>query len=492
MDKRKIALIMTAISLITTSNSLYANASSPFDNAMDAGELAEKNYKEAFGNNSTVDVKIGDGFSFEVIDIKNTMYYQVKNNMTDEIMRNNPDMLKDYIAKFSDFGGDEWFMSDVLLPMYFNILSGYEDGTLKPYNPITPAEVAKVISATFDSFSIGKSVMWYDLYYKNCAKAFTYDAYSKMGNSYNVYMSKYYMTRAEIAYVIANYVDGGSGELQSYITSAKAGNLGSLTAFSDCKNIATDDDGTYENDMRIIHSNWIPSRYVGALAYLVDKGVFKGNTDGTMSPLSPVSRAEVFALLNRVCKTTPSYSQNQFATDSSAIDNNDIARDGDFIGNRGWYSGKTTDYNAWISRPATTIFLTDSNRGRAKVGDTVVTADGTSYYLDHTGIFVGDTEVAGVGLPVAADLGRLSSRGYPIQSGVKPDTHEFGWVSSDVSTGGHEYKVFAKTGEGHWDVEWMAIAKATKPTEPGTDGQISPDGYWQYLDGGFGWMWRVG
>lgn len=76
-------------------------------------------------------------------------------------------------------------------------------------------------------------------------------------------------------------------------------------------------------------------------------------------------------------------------------------------------------------------------------------------------------------------------------AGRRVSTHEFGWVSSDVSTGGHEYKVFEKTGEGHWDVEWMAILNATKPTEDGVDGQVSPDGYWQYFDGGFGWVQLV-
>lgn len=451
---------------------------------------------ENTNSDSTVGIKLGDGFSFEVIDAKNTMYYKIKNNMTDEITEKNPDMLTSYISKFTDFGGDEWFANDVLLPMYFNILSGYEDGTLKPYNPITPAEVAKVISATFDSFSIGKSVMWYDMYYKYCAKAFTYDSYAKMGANYDDYMSNHQMTRAEIAYVIANYVDANSGELQSYITNAKQGNVGSLSRFSDCGNIALDDDGTLNGDLRIMGAGWIPSRYAGALSFLVDKGVFQGNPDGTMSPISPVSRAEVFALLNRVCKATPSYTSGQFKGDSASINNADVP-DKPSTGNtgnpQGTLAARHTDYNAWISRPAMTINLTDGTRGRAKVGDTIVTADGTSYYLDHTGIFVGDTEVAGVGLPVAADLGRVvQSTSVPLMAGQRISTHEYGWISSDVSTGGHEYKVFAKTGEGHWDTEWSAIRKATEPKEEGTDGQVSSDGYWEYQTDLGGWIWLVG
>jgi hypothetical protein len=450
---------------------------------------------ENTNSDSTVGIKLSDGFSFEVIDAKNTMYYKIKNNMTDEITEKNPDMLTSYISKFTDFGGDEWFANDVLLPMYFNVLSGYENGTLKPSNPITSAEVAKVISATFEDGLAKGTKNWYDMYYKYCAKAFTYDSYAKMGANYDDYMSNHQMTRAEIAYVIANYVDANSGELQSYIANAKQGNVGSLSRFSDCGNIALDDDGTLNEDLRIMGAGWIPSRYAGALSFLVDKGVFQGNPDGTMSPISPVSRAEVFALLNRVCKATPSYTSGQFKGDSTSINNADVP-DKPSTGNTGkaptpWSGGQTTDYNAWQSRPGMTINLTDGTRGRAKVGDTVVTADGTSYYLDHTGIFVGDTEVAGVGLPVATDLGRLNYNSVPLTSGERASTHEFGWISSDVSTGGQTYKVFAKTGEGHWDVEWMAIQKATKPTEDGTEGQISPDGYWKY-GADTGWRWLVG
>lgn len=446
-------------------------------------------------SDSKIDVTLGDGFTFDIVNQKNTMYYQIANNMTGEITEKNSDILKNYIAKFADFNGDEWFANDVLLPMYFNVLTGYTDGTLKPSDSITSAEVAKVMSATFEDGISNGSKKWYDMYYKYCAKAFTYDSYGKMSGNYDDYMSNHQMTRAEIAFVIANYVDGNSGELKSYISSAKQGNLGSLARFSDCGNLATDDDSTIENDLRIMNAGWIPSRYAGALAFLVDKGVFMGNSDGTMSPLSPVSRAEVFALLNRVCTATPSYTSGQFKGDSSSINNADVKdkptnNTGD-KGNQGWYSGKMSDYNAWASRSAMTFDLTDGTRGRAKVGDTVVTADGTSYLLEGSGIFVGDTEVAGVGLPVAADLGRLNSRGVPIVNGSLPGTHEFGWISSDVSTGGHKYIVYSKTGEGHWDAEWDAIQKATKPQAPGTEGQISADGYWQY-DSIFGWYWLAG
>lgn len=413
-----------------------------------------------------------------------TLYTALSNSKVVETFNNNKSQLAELAASvYSDVKSDDWYADQIALPSFFGVLNGYEDGTLGPSNPITPAEVAKVISTTFDNGLENGRFNWYDYYYKFCASAFPYDAYSKMGGNYDVYMSQYQMTRAEIAYVIANYVDAGSGELASYISSAKAGNLGSLANFTDCGNLAQDDDGTYAKDMEIIRANWIPSRYVGALSYLVDKGVFMGNDDGTMSPLSPVKRAEVFALLNRVCEATPSYKSGQFKSDTALgnIQTSKPSTSTSNKGNQGWYSGKTTNYAEWQARPAMTLDLTDGTRGRAKVGDTVITADGTSYLLEGSGIFVGDTEVAGVGLPVAADLGRLSSRGAPIADRFKPDTHEFGWVSSDVSTAGQTYIVYSRTGEGHWSVEWDAIQDATKPQTPGSyDGEISADGYWGY------------
>ncbi len=220
---------------------------------------------------------------------------------------------------FSDVASTDWYTTYLSLPIYYNVLSGYDDNTLRPYNYITPSEAAQVISASFEG-DLGNGEVWYDTYFKNVGKAFTYDSYSKMVTDHADYMERYNMKRCELAYVIAKYVDGNSGELDSYITSAKAGNLGSLQAFSDRVDLATDDDGTFENDMRIMDTGSIPSRYAGALAYLVDKGVFEGD-DGNMDPLEPVTRAEVFALLNRMCSATDKYVSGMYEVDdSSCID----------------------------------------------------------------------------------------------------------------------------------------------------------------------------
>lgn len=447
-----------------------------------------------------------------------TIYDCLKNNKQGEILKDKENLITMYAEKFSDFNGDEWFAEDIILPLHFNVLVGYEDGTLRPNDTIVPAEVAKVLSATFESGLSNGSTNWYDNYFMTCSKAFTYGTYKDMGMGYRDYMENRAMTRAEIAYVIANYVDAGSGELNQYIERAKVWDIGSLSKFPDCQNIAIDDDGTLARDLEIMSAGYIPSRYAGALSYLHDKGVFKGDIEGTMSPLNGVQRCEVFALINRVCTATTSYTKNQFKLEgataapiaveqqtpqtpqtpssserpyvSTPYGNTQFPEN--IKGTDYWYSSYQTDYNEWQSREPITVRWDDPYRPRVKAGDTFIAKDGTAYVLEGSGLYVGDTEIVGVGLPIACDEHRVSCKGKYLEEFGQPSTHEFGWISSDVSTGGNKYIISKTTGEGHWLTEWMSIRDATKPTEKGTNGQRTPDGYWVYLDSANDWYWTVG
>lgn len=408
---------------------------------------------------------------------KDTLYNYIKserNDITSSTVKIN----------FSDIKGDEWFINDIILPIAYKVLTGYEDGTLRPNNYITPAEVAKVISATFEGDLGNGSNKWYDTYFKNVGKAFTYTAYSKMGTNHDVYMSQYNMKRCEIAYVIAKYVSVGS-ELDDYITSAKQGNLGSLSKFGDCGNLATDDDGTYDNDMRIMDSGWIPSKYAAALTYLVDKGIFQGDDQGNMKPLEPVTRAEVFALINRMASSVTSYTSGKYAVSDESLEVT-TTPDGTIQqpterpswwgeeAEPGRYDGGGQPIEVWLNRPNLTLNANDPYRDRAKAGDTFIAADGTTYVLE-----AGIGGVVGQGLPIALDLGRTNSFGNSIKNGFKSNTNEFGWMDNTANTSGHEYIVY-QTGEGHWDTEWGLIGNETKPQYEGTDGEWSADGYWVY------------
>lgn len=379
---------------------------------------------------------------------------------------------------FSDMG-NHWASVYVPLPVYFSVLSGYEDGTLKPDNNITCAEVAKVMANTFERDTNKVTRKWYYKYYSKVAKAFTYDNLNTYANYFNKEM-----TRAEIAYVIANYVSGG----QVY-----QADLSKLNVFADCGLIGTDDDGTLSKDMEIMDAGYIPSRYAKALAYLVEKGIFQGyeeNGQRVLNPIKPVTRAEVFTLLIKLCKVVPSYVPNQFTgnlnieyvdtTPTPAPTSRPSGNTGVFDGDKELINGGITSYEDYMARENITVRWDDPTRPRLKAGDTFIAEDGTAYVLE-----IGPSGVLGEGLPIATDLGRqttVKGRTATITHHFQPDDDTFGWIWEGLSTGGRVYVVNERTGEGHWDAEWGRIQDNTKPTEPGVNGQYSEDGNWKYSE----------
>jgi hypothetical protein len=379
------------------------------------------------------------------------------------------------------------------------VLSGYDDGTLKPDNNITAAELAKVVSSAFeanieneywDRLDDGTN-NWYGKYYHSCAQAFTYTSSTDMTSNY----FDRAVTRAEIAYVLANYVDAGSGELQTYIDKAKSGDISSLSRFTDTINLSTEDDGTCEKDLELLSEGVLPSRMAGSLAYLVDKGIFEGNENNELLPTENVTRAQVFTLITKVCKATSSYTFGQFSnategntvssgsttstssTSHSSHSSSSSGASGLMPGDEGYYDGRGETYEAYQSRENVTVSWNDSSRPRLKAGDTFIAEDGTAYVLE-----VGASGVLGEGLPIATDLGRVNSLGGTVVDGFKTNSQEFGWINSDVNTCGYEYWVY-KTGEGHWEIEWSMIQNNTRPTYDGEQGQWSEDGYWVWNAG---------
>lgn len=429
----------------------------------------------------------------EMQEPQETLYTYIHNNAQVSITENPATM-------FKDISGKEWFTSYLQIPIHFGVLSGYDDNTLRPDNNITCAEVAKVMASTFENDTDERSKVWYAKYYNKVAKGFTYTDL----DINDEYFGRE-MTRCEIAYVIANYVSGGNGY---------TADLSSLSAFADCGLIGTDDDGTMSKDIEIINAGYIPSRYAKALAYLVDKGVFQGYEDEvtgvrTLNPTGKVTRAEVFTLLMNLCKATPSYNYGQFTgninieyieDEQTPVQTQKPSKPshsssgGAFDGDKELLAAKAEPFEEWQSRAPITARYDDPTRPRLKVGDTFIAEDGTAYYLDHTGIMMGDVEIAGVGLPIACDLGRQKTvKGFTstITNGFIPDDPSFGWINSAVSTNSDTYIVFEKTGEGHWAREWSAILDAKEPTEAGYDGQTTDDGLFTYRADFNGWVNNV-
>ena len=54
-----------------------------------------------------------------------------------------------YPVSFSDVDGDSWYASYVGFAQKYNIVGGYEDGTFRPDQPVTRAELMKILAAYF-------------------------------------------------------------------------------------------------------------------------------------------------------------------------------------------------------------------------------------------------------------------------------------------------------------------------------------------------------
>ena len=54
-----------------------------------------------------------------------------------------------YPVSFSDVAGDSWYASYVGFAQKYHIVGGYEDGTFRPDQPVTRAELMKILAAYF-------------------------------------------------------------------------------------------------------------------------------------------------------------------------------------------------------------------------------------------------------------------------------------------------------------------------------------------------------
>ena len=395
-------------------------------------------------------------------------------------------------VQFTDVNGSEWYATLLEKPVSFGVINGYEDGSFQADKSITAAEVATIFASTFENgvkekYSYGGTSHWAAPFFAASSKALPYTMAEATNSSY----ADRPMTRAEVAYMAARYISGDSGELEQYIARANTGDVGSVANFSDAQNIATDDNGTLEQDIKIIDLGYIPSRLAGALSYCIDKGVFNGYEDNTVNPLGTIKRGEMLSVLQKMCQVTPSFTAGQFAYDASQeqasqpqqevqqqTSKHHSSTDRAMPGDANYYDGHGETWDAYQSRANMTLNANDPSRPRAKAGDTFIAADGTSYTLE-----IGPSGVLGEGLPIATDLGRTDSLGNVLNDGDTPGSEEFGWVMSEVNTCGHEYIVYGRTGEAHFDVEWDMIAQGTRPQYDGTQGELSSDGYWVYNAG---------
>lgn len=209
-----------------------------------------------------------------------------------------------------------WYDEYIALPIYYNVLSGYEDGSLQPNRPVAVSEVAKIVATAYESaipsggylannaFNSG-SGMWYNNYYNKIAKAFTYKSSKDITPQY----MEQNMRRCEVAYVLASVCDDGT--LKDYVAKAERGDISQMAGYVDFVNVVkTDVDLSTEQSQ--MNAGNIPARFAGAVMYLQAKGIMVGDGAGHINPLDNVTRAEVFKLIQTTCQNTASYTKNKF------------------------------------------------------------------------------------------------------------------------------------------------------------------------------------
>lgn len=176
-------------------------------------------------------------------------------------------------TNFSDVAANQWYTSAVESAVQNGLLSGYTDGTLRPNNTITRAEIAAVLTKAFGATEQGsldrfKDVQYSAWYYQAMSKAVNMGVYT--GDNNNNLNPNSPITREEAAVVISK-----AFEL------THSGN-DVLAKFADKNEVST----------------WATS-FVSAL---VENGYMAGNEKGQLNPKGNITRAEFAQIMANITK----------------------------------------------------------------------------------------------------------------------------------------------------------------------------------------------
>ena len=192
------------------------------------------------------------------------------------------------------------------------VISGYPDGTFKPDNPVTRAELAKILTLAFDlqersplGYEDVKSENWYYSYLERCAK---YIPVYALPVSYETNIPYQEVTEKGLNYFLPETpaMRMHVAEALVEIKKDKEQINAELPSIQDIQADVTaafkDDD--YEN-LYAMHGT-IPenAKRMFEYTYLANKlGIMQGDTDGYFRPYDSVTRAELVTMLDRVIST---------------------------------------------------------------------------------------------------------------------------------------------------------------------------------------------
>ena len=192
------------------------------------------------------------------------------------------------------------------------VISGYPDGTFKPDNPVTRAELAKILTLAFDmqersplGYEDVKSENWYYSYLERCAKYIPvyplpvsyetntpYQEVTEKGLNY--YLPETPAMRMHVAEALVE-IKKDKEQINTELPSIQDIQADVTAAFKD-------DD--YEN-LYAMHGA-IPENVTRMFeyTYLANKlGIMQGDTDGYFRPYDSVTRAELITMLDRMTST---------------------------------------------------------------------------------------------------------------------------------------------------------------------------------------------
>ncbi|GEM_PF-6834120 len=192
------------------------------------------------------------------------------------------------------------------------VISGYPDGTFKPDNPVTRAELAKILTLAFDlqersplGYEDVKSENWYYSYLERCAKYIPvyplpvsyetntpYQEVTEKGLNY--YLPETPAMRIHVAEALVE-IKKDKEQINTELPSIQDIQADVTAAFKD-------DD--YEN-LYAMHCT-IPENVTRMFeyTYLANKlGIMQGDSNGYFRPYDSVTRAELITMLDRMTST---------------------------------------------------------------------------------------------------------------------------------------------------------------------------------------------
>ncbi|WNS46932.1 Ig-like domain-containing protein [Paenibacillus sp. MMS20-IR301] len=149
-------------------------------------------------------------------------------------------------------------------------MTGYEDGTFKPGNSITRAEVASIIARTFSQIAGTSGAAYTDVAGHWAANAISQVSASGIMKGYadGSFKPNQTITRAEMAAILSRLITGAQGNTAS---------------FSD------------------VAGHWAQA----AVELTAQAGMITGYEDGTFRPNQPLTRAEAVTIINRALGIAP-------------------------------------------------------------------------------------------------------------------------------------------------------------------------------------------